>query len=90
MSERTEVWIRIFVAIISGIVLSVWRWFIIVLIVINWIYTLFAGKRLKELAEMSEVWNTQMYAYLRYVTFVTNARPFPFQKLTKNISKFTK
>lgn len=90
MSERTEVWMRIFVAIISGIVLSVWKWFIMVLLLINWVYTLFAGRRLKELAELSEIWNTQMYTYMRYVTFVTNARPFPFQNLTKNISKFVK
>ena len=79
---------RIIVAVISGIVLSVWRYFIFILAIINWFYTLFAGKRLKDLAEMSEIWNTQKYTYLRYLTFVTNERPFPFKSLTKNISKF--
>jgi len=88
MSERIEVLMRILVAIVSGIVLGVWRWFIFVICVVNWIYTLFAGKRMKELAEMSETWNTQIYIFLRYMTFVTNQRPFPFESLAKNISKF--
>ncbi|GAI06423.1 unnamed protein product, partial [marine sediment metagenome] len=55
MTERTEVWIRIVVAIVSGIVLDVWWCFIFILIIINWFYTLFAGKRIKELAELSEI-----------------------------------
>ncbi|MFH1917595.1 MAG: DUF4389 domain-containing protein [Nanoarchaeota archaeon] len=90
MGERTEILVRIGVAIVSGIVLGVWRWFVIVIGFINWIYTLFAGKRMKELAEMSEVWNTQIYVFLRYMTLVSNERPFPFESLTKNFSKFEK
>jgi len=90
MSERKEVLIRIVVAIVSGIILGVWRWFIFVLAAVNWIYTLFSGKRMQELATMSEIWNTQIYIYLRYLTMVTNERPFPFRKLTKSFSKFKK
>ncbi len=90
MTERAEVWMRIVVVIVSGIVLSVWEYFVCVLAVINWFYTLFAGKRLKELAELSEIWNTQKYTFNRYLTFVTNERPFPFKPLTKSISKFKK
>lgn len=90
MCERKEVLMRVFVAIVSGIVLGVWRWFIFVIAVINWIYTLFAGKRMKDLAMLSEIWNTQTYTYLRYLTMVANERPFPFTSLTKNISKFKK
>ena len=88
MDERKEILMRIAIAIVSGIILAVWRWLIFIFVLINWIYTLCAGKRLKELAELSEVWNTQIYTYLRYLTMVTNERPFPFKSLTKNISKF--
>jgi hypothetical protein len=88
MGERLEILMRIVVAIVSGIVLGVWKWFIFVIGVINWIYTLFAGKRMKELANMSEVWNTQLYTFLRYMTLVSNKRPFPFSSLEKSISKF--
>lgn len=89
-SERKEAWMRIIICIISGIVLSVWKMFIQVLAVINFIYAIFTGKRMKELATLCEIWNTQSYIFLRYMTFVTNDRPFPFNPLTKSISKFKK
>lgn len=90
MRERKEAWMRIVVGIVSGIVLEIWRAFVVVLAVINWIYTIFSGKRLRDLAKMSEIWNTQKYVFMRYMTFVTNERPFPFESLTKSFSKFKK
>ena len=89
LSERKEAWFRIIVAVISGIVLGVWRYLIFVLAIINWLIAIFSGKRNKELAEFSEYWNTELYKYARYLTFVTNVRPFPFSKLER-ISKFEK
>ena len=88
MGERSEVFMRIVVIIVTGIILGAWRYFIIVLFIVNWFYTLFAGKRLKELAELSEIWNSQWYIFQRYLIFVTNKRPFPFGKLEKRMSKF--
>lgn len=88
--ERSEAFMRIFVAFVTGIILGVWKALIVVFFVVNWVYILFAGKRLKELAMLSEMWNTQMYIFIRYLIFVTNKRPFPFNKLEKNISKFEK
>ncbi len=90
MGERTEILLRIPIAIVSGIILGVWRYFIILIGAMNWIYTLFAGKRMKELANLSEIWNTQVYTFFRYMTLVSNDRPFPFRSLTKDISKFSK
>jgi len=37
---------------------------------------------------MCEIWNTQIYIYLKYLTIVSNQKPFPFEKLTKKISRF--
>ena len=88
MDERKEILMRIFVMIVSGIILGIWRYFIFAISFVNWIYTLFRGKRLKEISNLSEVWNTQIYTFLRYLTLVSNDRPFPFRNLTKNISKF--
>ena len=90
MGERLEILMRIFVAIVSGIILGVWGWFIFILGIINWIFTLFAGRRLKELAEMSEIWNTQKYTFTRYMILESNKRPFPFESITKSMSKFEK
>jgi len=90
MSERVEILMRIFVAIVSGIILALWKMLVQLLGLVNWILTLITGKRNKDLAEFSEIWNTQIYTFLRYMTLVSNDRPFPFTKLTKNISKFQK
>jgi uncharacterized protein YqhQ len=88
--ERLEVLMRILVLIVSGILLLVWRYFIYLLVLINLIYTLFSGKRLKEVAELGEIWNTQWYVFQRYIIMVSNRRPFPFGKLEKEMSKFEK
>ena len=88
MGERLEALMRIVVGIVSGIIFMVWRWLIVVLTLANFIYTIFAGKRLRELADLSEVWNTQWYTFQRYMIFVSNKRPFPFTSLEKSMSKF--
>jgi hypothetical protein len=88
MGERVEVLMRIVVAIVTGIIMAIWKILIDIFFVINFIWTLIVGKRIKELATLSEVWNTQWYIFKRYMLFVTNDRPFPFRPLTKSISKF--
>ena len=90
MGERTEAWMRIVVGVVSGIVFGLWKALIQILGVVHWIIVIFSGKRNKGLAEFSEIWNTQIYIFLRYMTFVTNQRPFPFTSLNKNLSKFKK
>ena len=88
MTERKEAWFRIIVLVISGIVLGIWKALIQFLTVIHWIYVVFKGRRSRKLVEFCEIWNTQLYVFLRYMTFVSNERPFPFRDLTKSFSKF--
>jgi len=88
MSERTEAWMRIPVGIVSGIMLGVWRMLIVVFAVFNFVAVVFTKKRVKDLGELSEVWNTQQYLFVRYMTFSSNKRPFPFDKLATSIRKF--
>lgn len=90
MSERLEALMRIFVGIVTGIILYFWGYLIVVLVVINFVYTIFAGKRLKELADMCEIWNTQSYTLKKYIIFESNKRPFPFTSLEKSMSRFSK
>ena len=85
--EKREAWFRIIVLIVSGIILSVWSYLILVLGIVNFFIAIFSGKRNKEIAEFSEYWNTETYKFYRYVTFVTNQRPFPFSSMER-ISKF--
>lgn len=85
--ERKEAWFRILVLIITGIILGVWKIFICVIGIINWIVVVFTGKRNRDLASLSEYWNTETYKYIRYLTFVSNTRPFPFTA-AERLSKF--
>ena len=88
--ERKEALMRIPIGIVSAVVLGVWGYFIFILGAINFFYTLFKAKRMKNLAEISEVWNTQHYVFQRYIIFESNRRPFPFTSLEKSMSKFSK
>lgn len=87
-SERKEAWFRILVLIISGIVLEVWKILIIVIGLINWLIVVFSGSRNKGIADFCEFWNTEEYRFMRYLTFVSNERPFPFTDM-KRLSKFS-
>ena len=83
MSERKEAWMRIIVLIISGIILGLWRLICIALSLFNFIYAIFSGKRNKAMAEFCNLWINEAYKFLRYMTFATNKRPFPFNGMEK-------
>ena len=89
-NERKEALMRILVLIVSGIILGVWYYFVLVLGIVNFFYTLFKAKRMRGLADMSETWNTQSYIFRRYMIFLDNRRPFPFGNLERNIGEFEK
>jgi len=84
MTERTEAWMRVVVGIISGLIIGIWKGLIQIIAIIHWIIVLFTGKRNKDLARFCNIWNTQVYKYIRYMTMTTNERPFPFSSLGKN------
>jgi hypothetical protein len=90
MSERNEAFMRIVVGIVSGLILTLWKVLVQVMAVVNWFVVIFTAERSKDLANFCEMWNTQVYLYLKYMTFVSNTRPFPFNNMTKNMSKFEK
>lgn len=77
-TERKEGWMRLVVGIVSGIVLYFWRYLIAVLAIFGFLVVIFSGKRNRAMAELSEWWNTEAYRFSRYMTFVSNERPFPF------------
>jgi sorbitol-specific phosphotransferase system component IIC len=86
--ERTEAFMRILVGIISGLILGIWKALVQILAIVNWFIAIITAKRNKDLANFCEMWNTQVYIFLRYMTFVSNKRPFPFSPLEKSLSKF--
>lgn len=87
-NENTEALMRIVVGVVTGITLEVWGALVGVLILVNLVMTLVNGKRNKDIAEFCETWSTQFYNYMRYMTFNSNKRPFPFVKVAKNMGSF--
>ena len=84
---RTEILMRIVVGIVSGIILSLWTILIKIITIIHFIIALIQDKRNKDLAKFCNIWIAQWYAFVRYMTFTTNKRLFPFNKLNKIIEK---
>jgi len=82
-SERIEALWRILIGIISGIILEVWGYLIAILAILNWLIALISGNRSKDLAMFCEYWNTELYKYMRYLTGVSNVRPFPFSSVER-------
>jgi len=89
VSERKELLWRILALIVTGIILGVWNLFIRILMLVNLVIVLFTAKRNKEIANLCEIWNSEAYRFMRYLTFVTNERPFPFTSLN-TLGKFEK
>jgi hypothetical protein len=89
MNERKEAWFRILVLIISGVILHFWGIVVCILAILNWIIVIFSKKKNRIFAEFCEPWNTELYKYCRYLTFVSNKRPFPFSDVER-ISKYNK
>lgn len=79
--ERKEALMRILIGIVSGIILGVWKTLIIILSLLHFFYVLFKGKRSRSLAEFCHIWNDQAYKFIKYLTFATNQRVFPFADL---------
>jgi len=82
-SEREELLWRILVAIVSGIIIWLWAYLIAILIVVHWVIILFTGKKEKALSDFCNIWNVEAYRFMRYLTFETNERPFPFTDLKR-------
>ena len=82
-NERKEAWMRIPVCIVSGFILEVWGFFIFIFAIVQLILILVEGKKNKELLDMSKNYVTQLYVFVKYITFISNERPFPFGELVK-------
>lgn len=86
MKVRGEALFRLVVAVVSGIILWVWGYVTCLFAFTNLIIVLITGKRNKDLSELALVWLTQVYATGRYLFFIDDVRPFPFNSLTRTAS----
>ena len=88
MGERGEALMRIPIGIITGVIIWAWAYLICVFVGLNFAWTLVSGHRIRDLAQLTEIWNTQKYRFVRYISFLSNERPFPFTRLGKSISSY--
>jgi amino acid permease len=84
--ERKEALMRIPLGILAAIIAEFWGAITFILIIINFVIVIFTGKRNKNLTKFNNNYVTFMYQFVRYITFTTNQRPFPFNDL-KEIEK---
>ncbi len=89
-NQRLEALMRIIVGVVSGIIFTIWHFFVKILMLVNFLITLISGTRNKELARLCEIWITNLYHFIKYMTFGTNTRPFPFTELKQPLTKFEK
>jgi len=87
MSERKEALVRIIIAIVGGVLIYFWEMLIAVVALVHLIYVIIVNKRSKGIAKFCNTFNTYLYRYVRYITFTTNQRVFPFNGLGNDIEK---
>jgi Domain of unknown function (DUF4389) len=85
--EKKEAWMRIPLFIISGFILNIWGFFIFCFALVQLILILVKNKKEKELLRMCNIYLVQLYVFVKYVTFLSNERPFPFGDFKKEIRK---
>lgn len=86
-SERKEAWMRIPIAIVSGFILYVWGFFIFIFAIVQLVLILIEGKKNKDLLKMSNTYLVQLYIFVKYITFISNERPFPFGDIKEKIDE---
>ena len=86
-SERKEALLRLAVLLVTGLVVYLWGYVSYFLMLINWIVALITGARNQAIAEFIENWTSTMYYFTKYLSGMSNERPFPFNKI-KIIGKF--
>jgi hypothetical protein len=85
--EKREAWMRVPIFIVSGIILHVWGCFILIFALVQLILILSKNKNNKKLLKMCYVYLIQLYVFVKYITFLSDKRPFPFGELEKEIEK---
>ncbi|HEU4620133.1 MAG TPA: DUF4389 domain-containing protein [Gammaproteobacteria bacterium] len=76
--KRRSTWMRLVFMIVLWLLYQVAEFVAGVVIVIQFLWVLFTGKKNPGLLEFGQSISTYIYEVLRYLTFNTEERPFPF------------
>ena len=71
-------WLRLFFMIVVVLLAGISRVVVGAVIVLQFFYVLFTGETNKRLEQLGQALATYTYQIIRYLTFNTEERPFPF------------
>lgn len=83
MKNKKSVWMRIPIFIVSGIILHVWGCFVLIFSLVQLVLLLVGEKKEKEFSNFSSLFSNQIYIFFKYITFLSEKKPFPWGKLGK-------
>jgi len=76
--KSRSTWLRLFFMIVVAILFGVSRVVVGAVVVLQFFWVLFTGETNKKLEELGQSLATYTYQVIRYLTFNTEERPFPF------------
>jgi len=86
MGDRLEALLRIPLAFIYGIIIGIWGLITALAVIVHWFYALIRGKRHRGIAEFTNRFVFYVYEVDRYLSLVTNERPWPIGKTRRTPS----
>jgi hypothetical protein len=76
--KRRSTWLRLLFMIVLWVLYQVAEFVVGVVIIVQFLWVLFTGKKNVGLVEFGASLSTYVYQILAYLTFTTEQRPFPF------------
>jgi len=73
-----KVWMRLLFMMLFGVIYTVTRFVLIVVVVLQFMWVLFTADKNRPLLSFGNQLSTFVYQIYRYLTFNTEHRPFPF------------
>jgi len=81
--NKKNIWMRIPVFLLSGMILHVWGFFVLIFSIVQFVLILTERKTEKEFLNISSMFCSQIYCFFKYITFLSEEKPFPWGKLKK-------
>ncbi|HLA74582.1 MAG TPA: DUF4389 domain-containing protein [Gammaproteobacteria bacterium] len=76
--KARSTWLRLFFMIVVVLLYGVSRIVVGAVVALQFFYVLFTGETNKRLEQLGQALATYTYQIIRYLTFITEERPFPF------------
>lgn len=83
MRSKKNIWMRIPIFFVSGIILYVWMFFTLIFSIVQLVLMLTENKKEKEFLHFSSLFINQGSCYFKYISFLSEEKPFPWGKMEK-------